>query len=170
MLLTEARAPGRRTDDGVVTLEHADRSTWDRARIAEGMALATAALPGGGRYALEAGISGLHSSAATWRDTDWDAICALYDGLVERWPSPSVLVARIVARSHRPGGLPGALAEFDALGDLPGAAGRAALTARADVLRRLERTADAREAYVRARSVQGNAELRGWLDRRIHDL
>ena len=170
LLLTEARTPGRRTADGLVSLEHADRSTWQRDRIAEGIALATAALPGGGRYALEAGISGLHSTSPTWADTDWEAICMLYDRLVERSPSPSALVARVVARSHRRGGLPGALAELDTLGALPGAANRAALTARADVLRRLDRTSEARDAYLRARSVQGNAELRGWLDARLSDL
>ncbi len=170
LLLTDARTEGRRTPDGLVSLEQADRTSWDRARVAEGVTLATEALPGGGRYALEAGISGLHSSAPSWAATDWDAISALYDRLIERWPSPSALVARVVARSYRRGGLAGALDELDALGALHGAAERAALAARADVLRRLQRTSEAREAYLRARSVQGNAELRGWLDARIHDL
>ena len=74
LLLTEARAPGRTDGDGVVTVEAADRTRWNRAAIAEGIALATVALPGGGRFALEAGISGLHSSARPGSDTDWEAI------------------------------------------------------------------------------------------------
>jgi RNA polymerase sigma-70 factor (ECF subfamily) len=170
LLLTEARAPGRMDGDGVVTVEAADRTRWDRAAIAEGISLATVALPGGGRFALEAGISGLHSSARTWQDTDWDAIALLYDRLVERWPSPSAQVARVVARSYRRGGLLPALAELDALDNLPGAAARQHLAARADILRRLQRREEARAAYVRARSAEPNGTVRAWFDRRIGEL
>ena len=170
LLLTEARAPGRMDDDGVVTVEAADRTRWDRGAIAEGISLATVALPGGGRFALEAGISGLHSSARSWQDTDWDAIALLYDRLIERWPSPSAQVARVVARSYRRGGLLPALAELDALGDLPGAAARQHLAARADILRRLKRREEARAAYVRARSAEPNGTVRAWFDRRIDEL
>ena len=170
LLLTEARAPGRMDADGVVTVEAADRSRWDRAAIAEGIDLATRALPGGGRFALEAGISGLHSSARTWQDTDWDAIALLYDRLVERWPSPSAQVARVVAHSYRRGGLLPALAELDALEGLAGAAARQQLAARADILRRLKRREEARAAYVRARSAEPNGTVRAWFDRRIDEL
>jgi RNA polymerase sigma-70 factor (ECF subfamily) len=170
LLLTEGRAPGRMDDDGVVTVEAADRSRWDRAAIAEGIALATIALPGGGRFALEAGISGLHSSARSWQDTDWDAISLLYDRLVEQWPSPSAQVARVVARSYRRGGLLPALDELDGLGDVPGAAARQQLAARADILHRLQRREEARAAYVRARSAEPNGTVRAWFDRRIEEL
>ena len=173
LLLTDARAGARLDDRGeVVTLEHADRRAWDTALIREGLDLATLALPGGGRFALEAGISGLHSQAANWRATDWHAVCALYDRLIERWPSPSAQLARVVARSFLPGGASEALAELDGLSTQPadGAVARQAIAARADILRRLGRTADAREAYLRVRSYERNGPVRDYYGRRIDEL
>ncbi len=173
LLLTDARA-GTRVDErgAVVTLEHADRALWDGAQIREGLDLATLALPGGGRFALEAGISGLHSQAATWQATDWPSICALYDRLVERWPSPSAKLARIIARSFLPGLAQDALVELAALAteETDGAVGRQAIAARADILRRLGRTADAREAYIRVRSHERNGPVRDYYGRRIEEL
>jgi RNA polymerase sigma-70 factor (ECF subfamily) len=173
LLLTDARAGSRLDNRGeVVTLEHADRRAWNGPLIREGLDLATLALPGGGRFALEAGISGLHSQATTWQATDWSAVCALYDRLVERWPSPTAQLARIVARSFLPGGASAALLELDALatetGD--GAVARQAIAARADILRRLGRTADAREAYLRVRSHERNGPVRDYYGRRIDEL
>ncbi|MHC5795437.1 hypothetical protein ACVXZ4_04690 [Lacisediminihabitans sp. FW035] len=66
-----------------------------------GLDLAARALPGGGRFALQAGIAGLHSSAATWEETDWGAISTLYHGLSRVWPAPVVTLGAIIARSHR---------------------------------------------------------------------
>ncbi|GAB6857389.1 RNA polymerase sigma factor [Microbacterium xylanilyticum] len=110
LLLTEARHPSRVDPAGeLVALAEADRSLWDRALIAEGEALATRALRGGdvhetpGRFALQAGIAGLHAIAPGWDATDWAAIALLYDGLVAQWPSPSARLARLVARGYADG-------------------------------------------------------------------
>ena len=82
LLLTDTRSPARLDARGeLVTLEDVDRSGWDTARIREGLDLATLALPGGGRFALEAGSSGLHSQASSWQETDCPSGCALYDRL-----------------------------------------------------------------------------------------
>ncbi|MCU1478710.1 MAG: polymerase sigma-70 factor, subfamily [Subtercola sp.] len=172
LLLTDARASTRIDSRGeVVTLEFADRSEWNRREILEGLDLATEALQGGGRFALEAGIAGLHSQASEWQQTDWVSICTLYDRLIERWPSPSAKVARIVARSFLPGGEVGSLAELDAIEpELGGAAERTAIAARADILRRLGRTRAAREAYVRVRSRERNGPVRDFYARRVSEL
>lgn len=172
LLLTDARSGTRVDDRGeLVTLEHVDRSHWDRARISEGLELATQALPGGGRFSLEAGISGLHSEAPTWNDTDWPALCRLYDRLVERWPSPSALVARAIAHSFLPGGGQPALAMLDELdGEQSAAVARQIEAARADILRRLGRIRDARDAYIRARSYEQNDRVRDYFGRRIDEL
>jgi RNA polymerase sigma-70 factor (ECF subfamily) len=172
LLLTDARAGGRvDADGGVVTLEDVDRSRWDRRRINEGLDLAAIALSGGGQFALEAGIAGLHSQATDWSQTDWPSICALYDRLVERWPSPSAKLARIVARSFLPGGATLSLLELDELeSDLGGVTERTAIAARADILRRLGRARDAREAYIRVRSHERNGPIRDYYGRRIDEL
>jgi RNA polymerase sigma-70 factor (ECF subfamily) len=172
LLLTDARSGTRLGEQGeVVTLEHADRASWDRRRIAEGLDLAAIALPGGGQFALEAGISGLHSQAADWRSTDWPSICSLYDRLVERWPSPAARLARVIARSFLPGGERRALAELDVLeGELGGVTARTAIAARADILRRLGRRQDARDAYLRVRSAERNGPVRDYYGRRIDEL
>jgi RNA polymerase sigma-70 factor, ECF subfamily len=175
LLLTDARSSARVDSHGdIVTLEDVDRSGWDEARIREGLDLATLALPGGGRFALEAGISGLHSQAPNWEATDWSAVCVLYDRLVERWPSPSAQLARIIARSFLPGGAAGALTELESFGghvdDNGGAVSRQIIAARADILRRLGRVADAREAYVRVRSHERNGSVRDYYGRRITEL
>jgi len=172
LLLTDARAVTRVDEDGgIVTLEHADRRAWNLDRITEGLDLAAFALPGGGQFALEAGIAGLHSQAPDWARTDWPSICVLYDRLIERWPSPSALLARIVARSFLPRGEASSLAELDELQPgLGGAAARTAIAARADILRRLGRTRDARDAYIRVRSYERNGPVRDYYGRRIDEL
>ena len=99
--LGEARGVARTTLDGMpLTLAEVDRSAWGRQRIRRGLELAARALPGGGRFALQAGIAGLHSSAATWEQTDWAAISTLYHGLSRVWPAPVVTLGGIIARSH----------------------------------------------------------------------
>ena len=99
--LGEARVAARTTLDGMpLTLAEVDRSVWGRRRIRRGLELAALALPGGGRFALQAGIAGLHSSAATWAETDWGAISTLYHGLSRVWPAPVVILGGIIARSH----------------------------------------------------------------------
>ncbi|QNE46102.1 sigma-70 family RNA polymerase sigma factor [Glaciihabitans sp. INWT7] len=99
--LGEARGVARTTADGMpLTLAEVDRSAWGRQRIRRGLDLAAQALPGGGRFALQAGIAGLHSSAETWEQTDWAAISTLYFGLTRVWPAPVVTLGSIIARSH----------------------------------------------------------------------
>lgn len=86
MLLTDARSAARTAPDGsLVPLAEQDRSRWDRAAIAEGVALLTAALPRGrvGPYQLQAAISALHDEAPSPGETDWPQILALY-GVLER--------------------------------------------------------------------------------------
>jgi RNA polymerase sigma factor (sigma-70 family) len=100
MLLTDARRDARTTPAGdLVPLAEQDRSRWDRAEIEEGIALLTAALPGGriGPYQLQAAIAAVHAEAARAQDTDWPQILALY-GLLERVaPNPVVTLNRAVA-------------------------------------------------------------------------
>ena len=102
IVLGEARRPARTGADGMpLTLAEVDRSAWGQQRIREGLALAARALPGGGRFALQAGIAGLHSSAPSWQQTDWAAIATLYHGLKRVWPAPVVHLGSVVAESHR---------------------------------------------------------------------
>jgi RNA polymerase sigma-70 factor (ECF subfamily) len=169
-LLPTPRERGRLDPAGrLVTLENADRTLWDGDLILEGLDLATFALPGGGQFALEAGISGLHCQAPDWASTDWASISMLYDRLVSRWPSPSAQIARIVARSFSQLGPQIALGELD---DLPsqGVLDRQVIAARADILRRLGRTQEARAAYGLARSMEQNSPVRAYFERRIDEL
>ncbi len=96
-----ARRPGRVAADGTgLALDEVDRRTWDRALLHAGLDDATVAAAGDGRFAIEAAIAGLHSSASTFASTDWPRIVQLYGALEERWPSPSVRVARLVATAQ----------------------------------------------------------------------
>ncbi len=96
-----ARRPGRVDDTGTgLALDEVDRRRWDRALLMAGLDDATFAASGDGRFAIEAAISGLHSSAPTFAATDWPRIVQLYEGLEQRWPSPSVRVARLAAIAH----------------------------------------------------------------------
>ena len=172
LLFTEARQPGRLGADGrPITLEHADRSSWDLRLARRALPLATIALASGGRLGLEAGIAGMHTMAPSWQATDWPAIVALYDRLVERWPSPSACIARALAIGYGPDGPAVGLA---ALEDLPrpdaGAGARQYVVARADLLRRVGRTQEARLAYLEARAMERNEILAGFLDERLAEL
>ncbi len=173
LLLTEARQGTRFDADGELrSLEDADRSLWDRRAIDEGVELATRSLPGRGRFALQAGIAGLHALAPTWRATDWTMVARLYDRLVEVWPSPSAQLSRIVARGYSDDvGAEVALAELDALGDDPGPSLRGQADAvRGDLLRRLGVRDGAVAAYRRAIAVEPNDRVRRFLERRVAEL
>ncbi len=96
-----ARRPGRVAADGTgLALDEVDRRRWDRTLLRGGLDDATLAAAGDGRFAIEAAIAGLHSSAPTFGSTDWPRIVQLYGALEERWPSPSVRVARLVATAQ----------------------------------------------------------------------
>ena len=100
LLLTHARRSARTRDDGsLVPLDEQDRARWDRALLAEGLALvartlATAPL---GPYQLQAAIAAVHAEAATAQDTDWRQISVLYGLLEGMDPSPVVRLNRAVA-------------------------------------------------------------------------
>ena len=173
LVLTDARRATRTDDDGhVVLLADQDRSRWDRAAIAEGVTLVREALrvrpPS--RYALQAAIAAVHAEAPTWAGTDWDEVVALYGVLGEIWPSPVVALNRAVAIGFAQGPQAG-LAELDALGGEPQLAGYAYLaSSRADFLRRLGRTDEARTAYTEALHLTENEVERAFLEERLRDL
>ena len=162
IVLGEARRPARTAEDGMpLTLAEVDRSAWGQRRIRDGLALAARALPGGGRFALQAGIAGLHSSAPSWEETDWAAIATLYHGLKRVWPAPVVRLGSIVAESHR-----GAEALDRAAAELPrmrdgasGEFGRRVSAAIADVEERRGHPELAREALADAMAGERNEAL-----------
>jgi RNA polymerase sigma-70 factor, ECF subfamily len=126
-----------------------------------------------GRYALQSGIAGLHAVAPSWERTDWAAITLLYDRLVERWPAPSALMARAIARAHGADGPAAGLAALDDLdraSELSGSAARQLAAARAELLRLAGRPHEARAAYLVARSLEGNATVRDFLTQRMVEL
>jgi RNA polymerase sigma factor (sigma-70 family) len=173
ILLTDARRAGRLGEDGrLLLLAEQDRARWDRRAIGEGLALVREALrrrpPG--RFALMAAIAAVHSEAPSWQDTDWREVVALYDLLAQLWPSPVVALNRAVALGLARGPEAGLVA-LDALAAEPQLAGYSYLAAaRADFLRRLDRTAEARAAYREALALTGNAVERDFLAGRLAQL
>ncbi len=173
LLLTEARQPTRLTsDDEFATLREADRSRWDVTLLAEGERLATEALTGAGpdgdgRFALQAGIAGLHAIAPSWEATDWPSIVRLYDGLVRVWPSAAARLGRLVAVGHSPDGGPEvALAELDTDPVLfEGPLAPRAHAARAELLRLAGATAAAAVELRRAIATSGDDRTRRSLQR-----
>jgi RNA polymerase sigma-70 factor, ECF subfamily len=146
MLLTEARRPARTTDDGaLVLLNDQDRTRWNRDLVAEGQNLVRMCLRRNqpGAYQLQAAINAVHSDAAVAADTDWPQILQLYDHLLAIAPSPVVALNRAVAVAEVDGPAV-ALATVDGL-DLQ--TYHVFHAVRADLLRRLGRRAEAREAY-----------------------
>jgi len=173
VLITDARRATRTGPDGsLLLLEEQDRSLWDRAEIETGASLVREALrrrpPG--RFALQAAIAAVHGEARRWEDTDWREIVALYDLLVQVWPSPVVALNRAVAVGMADGPAAG-LAAVDALRDEPQlAAYPYAAAARADFLRRLRRAEEARTAYEEALLLTTNEVERTYLSRRLDEL
>lgn len=173
LILNGARSPGRLTPDGrLVLLEDQDRTQWDRAAINEGRALVRRGLSAGppGRYALQAAIAAVHAEATRYEDTDWREIAALYALLETRWPSPVVALNRAVAVGLGVGPSAG-LAALDSLAGEPALATYPYLpAARADFLRRLQRTDEARLAYQEALLLTDNAVERDFLEGRLAEL
>jgi RNA polymerase sigma-70 factor (ECF subfamily) len=172
MLLTEARRTARVSADGeLVTLDQQDRGAWDGTLVAEGHALVRERLASGrppGRYQLLAAINAVHTDAADVRDTDWAQVAALYDQLARLDPSPVVALNRAIAVAELDGPQV-ALAQVDALA-APLAGYHAFHATRADLLRRLGRSAEAREAYDRAIELSGNSAEMAYLTRRRDQL
>ncbi len=164
MLLTDARRAARVTAGGdLVPLAEQDRGTWDRDRLEEGRALARRCIRIGrpGPYQLQAAIAAVHSDAPSTAETDWQQIVALYDQLMALAPGPVVALNRAVAQAEVDGPQ-SALATVDAL-DLPDYDVFHAV--RADLLRRLERSREARAAYERAIDLARNPAQRRFLER-----
>ncbi|MEW2427705.1 sigma-70 family RNA polymerase sigma factor [Micromonospora sp. NPDC047644] len=131
MLLTEARGPARTGPSGeLISLADQDRSRWDSAAIAEGVALVTRALPRGpvGPYQVQAAIAALHDEAPSAEQTDWPQILALYEVLERLAASPVVALNRAVATAMVHGPAAG-LAALDGLTDDPQLAGHHRLAA-----------------------------------------
>jgi RNA polymerase sigma-70 factor (ECF subfamily) len=173
MLLHDSRRHARVDAAGaLVTLEDQDRSTWDREQIDEGLALVEFALRLGdlGPYQIQAAIGALHAQAAEASQTDWPQIAALYAELAKLNPSPIVLLNRAVAIGMSEGAERGLLM-IDSLG-VSGALSEYYLlhAARADLLRRSNRTEAAAEAYRRALALTTNETERRYLQRRLQEL
>ncbi|MGW6199645.1 RNA polymerase sigma factor [Kribbella sp. NPDC055110] len=164
LLLTEARRPARVDDSGhLVLMEDQDRSLWDQGLIAEGLELVPGAVGPGGRFGLMAAIAAVHAEAARWEDTDWVEILGLYDVLLAKWPSPVVALNRVVALSY----VAGPAAALEQLPDDPALATYPYLAStRAELLRRLGRTDEARAAYEEALAFTTNPTEAEFLQRR----
>jgi RNA polymerase sigma-70 factor (ECF subfamily) len=173
MLLHDARRAARTSSGGeIVLLDQQDRTLWNRAQITEGIALVERALSSrrAGPYSLQAAIAALHAEARDAATTDWRQIVGLYDVLLRLDPSPVVELNRAAAIAMRDGPAAG-LALIDAIlarGDL--ADYHLAFSAKADLCRRLGRTADAIAAYERALTLTTQVPERRFIERRITQL
>jgi len=173
MLLHDSRRDARTDRSGeLVLLEEQDRTLWHAEQIAEGLALVEDALRRGaeGPYALQSAIAALHAEAKSASETDWHQIAALYELLLQVQPSPVVELNRAVAVAMSQGPVEGlrlldSLEERKVLLDyylLP--------SARADLLRRMERWEEAEMAYEQALTLASNGAERRFLERRLSEV
>lgn len=174
MLLHDARRAGRETTAGdIVLLEEQDRRLWNRAQIGEGLGLVDDALRVPGRpqaYAVQAAIAALHARAPSFERTDWPQIAGLYEVLLRINPSPVIELNHAAALSMVDGPAR-ALDLVDAIAARGGLRGYELLPAvRADLLRRLGRTEEAREAYRAATEVTQLEPLRRLYARRMREM
>jgi RNA polymerase sigma-70 factor, ECF subfamily len=173
MLLQESRRAARTSPTGeLILLENQDRSLWNREQIAEGVALLEKALKSRrfGAYTLQAAIAAVHAEAESTAATDWRQIVAIYDRLLQIQASPVVQLNRAVAIAMCDGPEAG-LANIDAVlehGEL--ANYYLAHSARADMYRRLGRTAEARASYEKALALTQQEPERQFLQERIRQL
>jgi RNA polymerase sigma-70 factor, ECF subfamily len=173
MLLQDTRRDARTDAEGdLVLLADQDRSRWDAAEIAEGLALVETALRAGrpGPYQLQAAIAAVHAQAARAEDTDWPQIVALYAELCRHAPSPVTELNRAVAVAMAYGPAAG----LELLDGLEGSAELAGYrlyhSARGELLRRLGRAEDAAGAYTRALALATNDAERRFLRGRLAGL
>jgi RNA polymerase sigma-70 factor, ECF subfamily len=173
MLLQESRRAARTSSTGeLILLEHQNRSLWNRDQISEGVALLERALNSRrfGSYTLQAAIAAVHAEAESVAATDWRQIVALYDRLLQIQPSPVVGLNRAVAIAMRDGPEAG-LTQIDAVlaqGEL--ANYYLAHSVRADMYRRLGRTAEALSSYQKALALTQQEPERQFLQERIRQL
>ena len=171
MLLQESRRAARTTRAGeLVLLEDQDRSLWDRAMIAEGVALTTRALRTRmfGPYCIQAAIAAVHAEAPSTRETDWSEIIGLYDVLSRLDPSPIVALNRAVAVAMRDG--PAAVVDqVKALvAQLPDY--HLAYAVHADLCRREGKTKEAAALYRKAIALARQEPERRFLERRLAEV
>ena len=173
MLLHESRRPARTSPEGdVILLEDQDRLLWNREQIAEGIALLRAALLSGrlDQYTLQAAIAAVHATAPNFAATDWTQIISLYDRLLQVTPSPVVEINRAVAIAMRDGPAVGLTLIDTILAHSDLSNYYWAYAARADLYRRLGRTAEARAAYLEALTFVHQKPERRFLERRVATL
>ena len=173
MLLQDSRREARTSPSGeLVLIDDQDRASWNRAEIAEGSALVQRALRSRrfGPYTLQAAIAAVHAEAPDAASTGWAEIVGLYDLLLRIEPSPVIELNRAVALAMRDGPAAG-LERIDALiagGELAGYV--PLYSARADLLRRLGRAAEARASYERALALAQQEPERRFFERRLAEL
>jgi RNA polymerase sigma-70 factor, ECF subfamily len=164
MLLHDARRAARFRDGELVLLADQDRALWDPAQIAEGRAVLDRALAlrGRGAYVVQAAIAALHAD----EPRDWAQIAALYGELARLTDSPVVELSRAVAVAETDGPAAGlALVDRLALEDY-----HYLHAARGELLRRLGRAAEARDAFGRALALAHDDAERRLLERRLAEL
>ena len=173
MLLHDSRRAARTSASGeLILLDDQDRSLWNRDQIAEGTRLVERSLPSrrAGPYTIQAAIAAVHADAPNGAATDWTEIVGLYDMLSRADGSPVIALNRAVAVAMRDGPEAG-LVLIEAIferGDLAGY--HPAHAARAELCRRLGRTADARASYSRALALARQEPERRFLERRLAEL
>jgi RNA polymerase sigma-70 factor (ECF subfamily) len=169
LLLTEARRPARFADGVLVTLPQQDRTLWDAGLVAEGHDLVRACLRRGrpGPYQIQAAVNAVHTDAGRAEDTDWGQIVALYDQLYALTPTPVVALNRAVALAERDGPSAGLVA-LETVHGLDGY--HAYQAARADLLRRAGRVAEAVDAYRAAVELSANPAERAYLAGRLAEI
>jgi RNA polymerase sigma-70 factor (ECF subfamily) len=173
MLLHDARRASRVDDAGdLVPLEEQDRTRWDRDRITEAVSMLDAALRRGhpGPFQVQAAIAACHATAADPAATDWRQIAGLYGQLARLAPTPVVALNQAVAVAMADGPAAGL-----ALVDAVAATGRLDAydllrATRADLLRRLGRTAEAADAYQAALDLATTDAERRYLSRRLAEV
>jgi RNA polymerase sigma factor (sigma-70 family) len=170
LVVTDARRATRAGADGrLVRLKDQDRSQWDRAALAEAHGMIVGCLRGGppGRYVLQAAIASLYAEAPSYDQTDWPQIVALYDKLLDVWPSPVVALNRAVPLAMV-AGPEAALAEIEKLerdGRLSGYQYLPAI--KADLLSRLGRAGESAAAYRQALALAANETERAFLAEQV---
>lgn len=173
MLLHESRRPARTSAAGeIVLLDAQDRGLWRRDLIDEGSGLVARALSTRqvGPYTVQAAIAAVHAEATAAAATDWDQIVGLYDVLVRSDPSPVIALNRAAAVAMRDGPLAGLALIDDILATGALTEYHLAHSARADLLRRLGRTAEARACYEQALARARQVPERRFLERRLAEL
>ncbi len=171
MLLQESRRAARTSGSGeIVLLEDQNRALWDKAMIAEGVALTERALKTRmfGPYCLQAAIAAVHAEAPSTQETDWSEIIGLYDVLARLDPSPVVALNRAVAVAMRDGPSTALPVVNALLRELPDY--HLAHAVHADLCRRLGKRSDALASYRKALALSRQEPERRFLERRIESL